>query len=204
MTNSIFLEVYERKDLKPDLFFDFLNSRGLEFFRSILGSRGESDAKMIALYIICGYSEDSTMVINGSEWSANKKEIAESIGLPVDLYEATLYLCDMDVISAVTRYLDLQGRNFMHLQVKKDLYDRFVGNLIKASKNEEGNTDLDYKELVSSSQYTDKLKEDIELLEQDFDQKSNVINNGKKELSIAKKNEKAKNINIESSKYIVR
>ena len=202
MLISLFAAALDRRDMRSDLFFEWLTSVGHGFFMDLVGEFATEDVKTVAFYILYAYSRDSSMVIMGADWEGNKGIIADMVGLPTHLYDPVLHLENPKVCEVVEGYLDLQGdRDFKQLQMKKDLHQAMQLALLKGARDETGNSN--YKVLLETSRQADKLLEDIEELEEIVKSKNRHVVAGKKE--IADKREQNTNqpqANVESSPFI--
>jgi hypothetical protein len=142
----------------------FFDDKGLEMFRPLMDAFKE-EALPVIKYIVYAYSRDSELVLLEGNWANNKEAIAIKVGLPEDGREDVVDLKNETVRECITRYLTMQGdRDFRHLQLTRDLYERLLDQLYETMYNKEGEFDKD-KILADRKALADLYDEMIELEE---------------------------------------
>lgn len=168
MTTSIFAAVNQHIDLSPELFIQEINSIVPELFTELIDAGfSNSETKSIIIYIVYAYSKESKMLVLGQGYEIQKDKIFKMANLP-DYRRSDIVLMKNPCIrKTILEYLESQAhRDFRHLIQKYELYEALCASQLSNIRDEDG--EVNYKEMMESSKYIDKLLEDIKKMEADY------------------------------------
>lgn len=106
MTISILNDALQIKEETPDKLQEYLHSINLTIFDPIFHvSANLVEAKQKVLFILCGYSEESPLVILRQDSKIEKEGICEYLQIPDFLRRSLMELSETEVRIATTQYL---------------------------------------------------------------------------------------------------
>jgi hypothetical protein len=189
----------KRRDLSQEEFFEYLSSITMELFMPILDEYKDM-GKTIVLYILHAYSSDSQLVIKGANWTNNKRDIANKIGLPDNLYDEVVNLKNKTFRDVMQAYLDYQiDRDFKHLMLNKEIYEKLSNTFMDEFLEAET---LDFKVVNDKRRYKDEVLQSIKDMEAEMEQKYAYVYFGKEEIEKAEKKSNKGGLAIEDSNFI--
>lgn len=199
---SIFSEAIRNKELPSGEFVEMLNSLAPEVFMPIAeDSTYKACIKEILLYLLHAYSRESAKSLLNTNWNKNKSDIAKLVELPDHVYDDVVMVKSKTVRNVIDEYLTLQAdRDYKHLQMNKDLYDRGMSSAFENLDDDEGK--MDFKAMKERRAMLSDIYEEIEKLEEKIASRNEVISFNQDEL---KKLEDAQvDTTIEKSKFLRR
>jgi hypothetical protein len=207
MTLSIYHAALEYSKGTPDSLFENMSALTAGLFEPIWTDASfttmEVKAKVL-MYIIHGYTVESPAVILGVSGAIEKKNWFGKVGLPEFMWADIVLLKNKTVRDVIIAYLDFQGdRDFTHLKIKKMQYDEMMSATVSNTKNDSGDTD--YGLLFKITEMADKLRGDIESLEEKIKAKYEPVFKNRDEINGINAQQNARNsnsINVETSHSI--
>lgn len=154
----------------------------------------------VIMYLIHAYSKQSKMLIFGADYIEQKRNIAERVGLPLELHGKVVKLKSELFRMVMIKYLDYQGsRPFKHLQLKVAAYEAieninfnamFTENTDAKKINE--NVKIKDSIFLEIQEFEDQLRNEFKFM---FDNKEDAADAGMDGSTID-------NGNLENSRYI--
>lgn len=116
--------VLKHRELAADKFFEKINEFKPGLFEPLLEEFEPEEAKSIALYIVIGYSINSTYVLLREDWSRHKTQIVETAKVPEYLHSKCKNLESISIKNVIYEYLEAQCHSdFKHLKMLEDVYE---------------------------------------------------------------------------------
>ena len=178
MTTSILNDLLLLKNSGKEKIQEYLKATNITIFDTIFQKYTEIEAIQIVLFIVCGYSEDSPLVIIRQDHNEEKNGICEYLQIPEFLRNNLINLVDNEIRWAITKYLtDFSGqlfRSLMFMKIQLNDFDLDITNRRFSIKDvEKGKDDepdvvtyfYDIKEHGKAIAEHARLSKQIDLLE---------------------------------------
>lgn len=178
MTTSILNDILLLKNSPLEKIQDYLKAINLTVFDRIIQKYEPQEAVQIILFIACGYSEDSPLIILRQDHNEEKDGICEYLAIPEVFRNNMIRLVDPYIRTAVTQYVtQFAGplfRSYMFMKIQLMDFDLDITNRNfsekKVEKGKEDEPDVvtyfyDIKEHGKAIAEHSRLSKQIDLLE---------------------------------------
>lgn len=196
MVISVLNEALKHKEDTPSDFRDFFFNINCILFAPIFNKYTASEAKIIVLYILYCYSEESPWLILNADSIDQKNHIANTLQLPEYLRSGVINMEDDEVRGCIVDWLDFQGKKeFRLLKIKETQYEVISNSLIKTIDPGK------MKDFIEMSKYSDTLQAEIKNIKERMRVEYEFIYINKEQAESVGK-AKSQTGNVENSQWI--
>lgn len=172
MTLSVLNDALLRRKGSPEEFKQYFTDRAISIFDGVFKDYEPEEARKIALYILCGYSEDSPLVIPRMDSQEEKNGICMFLDIDGDLKASLMNLRDPVIRRATTQYMmQFCGpvfRSYKMMEVRMRDMELFITNREYVVRKTE--VDKEGKETITETQdakeYSKAVTEHLRLAKQ--------------------------------------